>query len=94
MKIYKGETGLNESWQSPFSPNIKCKKCGGNARIMFVAIENEREQEEFITQDKTGFICDIYENMKDNKYWVHDACAVAVYLCEDCFEVNAEINQA
>ena len=87
MKIYKGTNGLNESWQQPFYANIKCKKCGANARIMFVAIENERP-------DTDGFICDLHENMKDNKFWMHDACAVAVYLCEACFECNAEINQA
>ena len=88
MKIFKGKKGLNASWQEPFEESIKCKKCErGNARIMFVAIENEEDKDE-------GFICDLYKNMKDDKYWVHDACAVAVYLCERCFEANAEVNQA
>ena len=87
MKIYKGNIGLNETWQEPFQENIPCKKCGKNARIMFVAIENE-------IKEKDGFICKLHENMKDGKYWVHDACAIAVYLCEKCFEANAEINQA
>ena len=86
MKIYKGNTGLSETWQEPFQENIPCKKCGANARIMFVAIESERSQD-------GGFVCELYEN-KDGKYWPHDAIAVAVYLCEKCFEANAEINQA
>ena len=84
MKIYKGKTGLDATWQEPFGENIACKKCGGNARIMFVAFE-EKEKE---------YIASIHENMKDDKYWPHDAIAVAVYLCEKCFEPNAEINQA
>jgi hypothetical protein len=87
MKIYKGATGLNETWQNPFSETIDCKKCKAEARIMFVAIENERPQED-------GWICDLHENMKDDKYWPHDAVAAAVYLCTKCFEANAEINQA
>ena len=88
MKIYKGKTGLDASWQDNFKANIKCKSCKGNARIMFTAIEDGEE-------DK--YICELYKNTgakKGGKYWVHDACAVAVYLCEKCFEANAEINQA
>jgi len=88
MKIYKGNTGLSETWQDSFEENISCKKCGANARIMFVAIERDKED----MGDKA--ICAIHENMKDNKYWPHDCIAIAVYLCEKCFEANAEINQA
>ena len=88
MKIYKGNTGLKETWQNDFEENIPCKKCGANARIMFVAIENEESD----MYDNS--ISSIHENMKDEKYWPHDSIAVAVYLCEKCFEANAEINQA
>ena len=89
MKIYKGNTGLNKTWQDDFLKNIQCKKCGANARIMFVVIENENERSQ-----AGGFVCGLHENMKDGKYWPHDVIAVAVYLCEKCFESNAEINQA
>ena len=41
MKIYKGETGLNETWQDKFEPTMVCKSCKGNCRIMFVACEGE-----------------------------------------------------
>lgn len=90
MKIYKGKTGLKASWQEPFKPTMKCYKCKSNCRIMFVAMEDENTK-------KGNFICDLYNNTgahKNGKYWLHDACAVAVYLCEKCFEPNAEINQA
>lgn len=87
MRIYKGKTGLDASWQDSFKANIKCKVCKGNCRIMFVAQEDE-------TDKKGDFICEIHDNMKNKKYWPHDAIAVAVYLCEKCFEANAEINQA
>lgn len=84
MKIYLGEKGLDKTWQDNFPKTIKCHKCKGNCRIMFVGFE-EREKE---------YVCGLYDNMKDKKYWPHDAIACAVYLCEKCFEPNALINQA
>lgn len=87
MKIYLGETGLDQSWQEPFKKTIKCHKCGGTARIMFVGFEDKEKE----------YICQLHENAggdKDGKYWFHDACAVAVYLCEKCFEPCAVVNQA
>lgn len=85
MKTYLGEEGLNASWQRPFSKTMKCHKCGGNCRIMFVAYEkNEKD-----------YVCHLHENTGEKgKYWLHDAMACGVYLCEKCFEPNAIINQA
>ena len=40
------------------------------------------------------YVCRLHDNMKDEKYWPHDAIACGVYLCEKCFEPNAIINQA
>ncbi len=40
MKIYLGEEGLNKTWQNPFPKTVKCYKCGGKARIMFVGFED------------------------------------------------------
>ena len=88
MKIYKGETGLNKSWQGEFPKETLCVACGMNARIMFVGLEGEE------SVPAKDFICNIHENGKDGKYWLHDACAVAVYLCEQCFETTAIVNQA
>ena len=85
MKIYLGEKGLNKTWQNDFPKTVKCHKCGGEARIMFVGNESEKEM---------NYVCDLHKNMKDKKYWPHDAIACAVYLCEKCFEPNALINQA
>ena len=87
MKIYLGEKGLSKTWQKDFPKTIKCHKCKGNCRIMFVGFETYPE-------DKGNFVCELHENMKDKKYWPHDAIACAVYLCEKCFESNALINQA
>ena len=84
MQIYLGETGLNRSWQEDFPSTVKCHKCGAEARIMFVIFEDRSEKE---------FICNLHGNEQD-KYWLHDCCAVAVYLCSNCFEPNAIINQA
>ncbi len=72
-----------------FQKDIKCKKCGGNARIMFVAYEDSEEY-----KNKEKYVCNLHKNKGKGGYWPHDAIACAVYLCEDCFEANAEINQA
>ena len=84
MKTYLGEEGLEATWQEPFPKTMKCNKCGGNCRIMFVAHEE-------IEKD---YVCRLHDNMKDEKFWPHDAIACGVYLCEKCFEPNAIINQA
>ena len=86
MNIYKGTTGLDKTWQEKFEPKIECRSCGGGAEIMFTAIENERSDD---------FVCDLHETTgKKGGLWLHDACAVAVYLCRDCFEASAIVNQA
>ena len=87
MKIFLGKDGLNASRQDPFPKTIKCHKCGGNCRPMFSVIE-ETEKE---------YVCNLHSNTgarKTGKFWPHDVIACAVYLCEKCFEPNAEINQA
>ena len=52
---------------------------------MFVGIEKGKEKQ---------WICNLHENQKDGKYWVHDAIAYAVYLCSRCFEPNIRLNHA
>ena len=84
MDIYLGEEGLNQTWQEDFPKTIKCHKCGGEARIMFVGCESEEEK----------YIASLHENEGKGGYWVHDCIAVAIYLCKECFEPNALINQA
>ena len=88
MKVYLGEEGLNKSWsnQEPFPKTTKCHKCGGEARIMFVGFEDDSLME--------GYICDLRENGGMGDYWVHDVVACAVYLCPNCFEPTAILNQA
>ncbi len=88
MKVYLGKTGLDKSWQKSFPEITVCRKCGGKARIMFVAFEGDR-----IKYFKK-YVCDLRGNGGEGDYWVHDAIACAVYLCVDCFEPIAELNQA
>lgn len=88
METYLGKKGLSKTWQEDFPETIKCHKCKGTARIMFVV------QEGFEKGVKREYVCNIHDNMKDKKYWPHDCIACAVYLCEKCFEPNALINQA
>ena len=84
MNIYKGNSNLKVTWQEPFEENVPCVKCGANARIIFTAVEESRNED---------FVCNLHEN-KEEKYWFHDAMACAVYLCEKCFEATALVNQA
>lgn len=88
MKIFIGKKGLKNTWQNPFEEAIKCPKCGGKAKIMFSGIED-------YPQDKGNFICDLHKTTgKKGGLWLHDGCAVAVYLCSSCFEATALVNQA
>ncbi|HUV84683.1 MAG TPA: hypothetical protein VMV86_03190 [Methanosarcinales archaeon] len=86
MKFYLGKTGLDYSWQDPFPEITKCHKCGGEARIMFVGFEDNPPKEEYI--------CDLRKNGGMGDYWVHDCISCAVYLCSNCFEPIAILNQA
>ncbi len=85
MKVYIGEKGLKMSWQEPFTKTIKCCKCGKEARIMFVGFEDGMGEN----------ICDLYETTgEESDLWLHDVCAIGVYLCPSCFEVTSDLNQA
>ena len=89
MKVTFGEEGLGKSWQKEFSPTTECCRCSGKARIAFVAHEGMSKG------DKKGpFLSGLHPNEgKEGGYWLHDACAVAVYLCRDCLEPTALYNQ-
>ena len=84
MKVYLGEKGLGRTWQKDFSTRMKCHKCKGECRIMFVA------KEEVVK----NYVSNLRDNGGEGDYWVHDAIACAVYLCKECFEPNAILNQA
>lgn len=84
METFLGKKGLNKTWQNKFEETAKCHKCGGEARIMFVAFEGDAKE----------FVCSMHDNKGEGGYWPHDAIACAVYLCRDCFEPVAIINQA
>lgn len=90
MKMYLGETGLDKTWQADFPETVECHKCKGEARIMFVGFE--KPETSVSSQEK--FICNLRGNGGKGDYWLHDCCAVAVYLCKECFEPNTLINQA
>ena len=91
MRIYLGESGLDKSWQEPFEPTTKCHKCGGEARIMFVGQEYAEKLE---GSKEVVYVCDVRKNNGQGDLWPHDVISVAVYLCKDCFEPIAIINQA
>jgi len=76
------------SFQDDFPKVTKCK-CGGESRLGFVAHETEEPK-------GARYVCHLYENkggMGDD-YWLHDACAVAVYFCKKCLQPTALFNQA
>ena len=89
MKVYLGETGLKKTWQQEFKPTAKCK-CGGTARIAFVAFE--RGHERGVEQQ---YVYCLHDNKgKKGGYWPHDVIAIAVYFCPKCFKVVTDWNQA
>lgn len=88
MKVTLGKDGLGKTHQDDFPETLKCSKCKGTARIAFVAHEG------IDTDDHKGpFVCDIHGNEGKGGYWTHDCCAVAVYICKNCFHINAVYNQ-
>ena len=89
MKVTIGGKGLKYSWQKKFPKNTKCR-CGGTARIGFVAYEGLGDQ----TGDESPHICGLHPNKGKGNLWVHDVMACAVYLCSDCLSATALINQA
>lgn len=91
MEAYPGSTGLEYSWREEAFPNIiKCDKCGGEAKVMFVAAEKEHCSVLDYMDNTGNFICQLHSG--DN--WVKDGCAVAVYFCTQCHEPQALLNQA
>ena len=93
MEIIKGEKGVSFSHQHDFPLTVTCSRpvaerlsssiCGGEARIAFVAYEGTKEE---------SYVCDMHEN-KEGERWVHDAMAVAIYLCKKCLKPVAICNQ-
>ena len=91
MKVTIGKEGLNKSWQRDFPEETKCCRCGGVSRIGFVAHENMDEDDKYYP-DKP-YVSNLHDNMGKGFYWLHDACAVAVYFCRDCLDTTALYNQ-
>ena len=79
------------SFQNEFPKEIDCCYCSGKARMGFVAHEMDEP-----TQQKGGkYVCQLHKNEHaQRKFWLHDACCVAVYFCKKCLEPTALYNQA
>ena len=88
MKVTLGEEGLGKTWQAEFPKDVKCVHCKGVARIAFVAHEHMDDGDE-----DGPWVCDLHSNQGKGGYWLHDCCAVAVYLCCDCLKPTALYNQ-
>jgi len=79
------------SYQKPFPKTTKCCRCGGKARLAFVASEDY----DTVNKVNNKFVADIHNNTgKKGGFWLHDCCCVAVYFCADCLEPTALYNQA
>ena len=83
MEIFKGETGLDMTWQEKFPSTTECVHCKARARIAFVAKEEEEDE----------WICNLHNN-KEHSRWLHDAGAFAIYLCCECLKPTTLYNQA
>lgn len=90
MKTRIGVLGCECSWQAGFEETVKCERCGGEARMMFVAYEGMEEEK----RSNSVWVCDIRDNGGEGHYWPHDCIACAVYLCRHCFHSIAILNQA
>jgi len=84
MNVTFGKEGLDKSWQLPFPETTECCRCKGESRIGFVAHEGPGEAD---------YLCNLHPNEGKGGYWLHDACAVAVYFCRNCLFPTALYNQ-
>lgn len=86
MTVTLGEEGLQHTWQAPFPKTTSCCRCGGEARIGFVAHE--------LNPSSGPHVCNLHPNeYHEGSAWLHDSCAVAVYFCRKCLETTALYNQ-
>ncbi len=85
ISIIRGEKGLDFSHQERFPQTAECV-CGGEGRIAFVVFEP------MIAGDNISYVRDAHEN-EASSMWVHDAVAVAIYLCKKCLKPIALMNQ-
>lgn len=85
MKVIIGKEGLTHTKQGEFPPETECCRCEGIARIGFVATEGVGEKK---------YVSNLHPNKPPDNFWLHDACAVAVYFCGKCLETTALYNQA
>ncbi len=95
MKVTLGKVGLSKTWQKEFPETTKCCHCKGEARIGFVAHEAiDKDDKAVVPRDYAQFVADLHYNEGMGGFWLHDACAVAVYFCKKCCEATALWNQA
>lgn len=94
MKVALGKGGLIKTWQAEFPETTECCRCGGDARIGFVAHEGMDDDDRPVCpRDYVQFVCDLHPNEGKGGYWLHDCCAVAVYFCRECLQATALYNQ-
>lgn len=73
------------SFQNEFPKTTECCRCHGNSRLGFVAYENYKKDEKFL--------CNLYNNQENDRFWLHDLATIAVYFCEKCLQPTALYNQ-
>ena len=79
-----GKKGTTFSHQRDFPERMKCE-CGGTGEVAFVAYEGTREE---------SLVCELFDTKPDDgTLWVHDAVAVAVYICRKCLKPTSTLNQ-
>lgn len=104
MKVTIGKKGLTQTWQTDFPETTDCCRCGGEARIGFVAHEglsgvqprppDSTQEKYFRDLNNQVLVCSLHENDPDGEgFWLHDCCAVAVYFCKKCLQPTALYNQ-
>ena len=93
MIVTIGKEGLTQTFQEEFPETTECCRCGGEARIGFVAHEGGPGDEPIYPRDFKQFVCDLHSNEGEGGFWLHDCCAVAVYFCRECLEPTALYNQ-
>ena len=93
MDIGVGKKGLSLTWQENFPEHADCPYCGGKETADIAVVIAEDVEDEYICGLHDNDF-DKWDESDDPGYWVHDACAIAVYFCRRCLKTVAETNQA
>jgi hypothetical protein len=91
-----GDDGIIKSWQGDFEERVKCNKCSGKCVPAVNFQEKLIEEDDKLCENTVASVYDWNRGrLKDkSKFWLHDYCAIQIYICRKCLNAEVKWNQA